>query len=108
VHGFSGSIEVALQLWQMGFAVGIGRTILNDTAHRLRKTVTALPDAAYTLETDAPWPEWILPEQRGNNAGADALPQIAQQVAVLRQQTLDRVASNSAENTRRILHLEAF
>ncbi|QSX34529.1 TatD family hydrolase [Shewanella avicenniae] len=54
IHGFSGSIEVALQYWQLGFRVGIGGLVLNPEAKKLRDAVAQLPVAAILLETDSP------------------------------------------------------
>ncbi|MEA3464640.1 MAG: TatD family hydrolase, partial [Thermodesulfobacteriota bacterium] len=101
VHGFSGSSEVALQLWQMGFGIGIGRVILNERTRRLPKTVITLPDEALVLETDAPWPTAVT----GGEDGAGALLHIAERIAVLRGQTLAEVADMTERNARRLLNL---
>ena len=105
VHGFSGSSEVALQLWQMGFGIGIGRVILNERARRLPETVAALPDGALVLETDAPWPTGEWAATVGGN-GLDSLPRIGKRVASLRGQTLAKVADMTDCNARRLLKLK--
>lgn len=101
IHGFSGSVEVALQLWQMGFAIGIGRVILNERARRLPETVVVLPDEALVLETDAPWPMAVT----GGEDGAVSLLRIAERVAALRGQPLADVAQMTEDNARRLLGL---
>jgi len=108
VHGYSGSSELALQLWRLGFAIGIGRNILNPRARRLRATVTVLPDEAYVIETDAPWPAAALmhgDQGKTEAEGANSLMQIAIQVAELRRQSLQHVAAVTAANARRIMKL---
>ncbi len=107
VHGYTGSLEIALQLWQLGFVIGIGRTILNPHARRIRATVKALPDAAYVIESDAPWSAHILEHHPDMNQGAGALLSIAAQIAELRGQSLEQVACISANNAQRILHIES-
>lgn len=102
VHGFSGSPELALRLWKMGFALGIGRVVLNDRARRLRATVEQLPAAAIVLETDAPWP---LKSGGGGENGVGSLGRIAERVAALRGQTLAEVAAMNSTNLYRILKL---
>lgn len=106
VHGYTGSAEVALQLCQLGFAIGIGRTILNPQARRIRATLMALADGAYVIETDAPWPQHSLKHHPEMNQGEGALLSIATQIAELRGQSLEQVASTSADNARRILNIE--
>lgn len=54
IHGFSGSYEVAMQYWQMGFRLGIGGLLLEASAKKLRSAVKRLPLPALLVETDAP------------------------------------------------------
>ncbi|KFZ36980.1 hypothetical protein HR45_13110 [Shewanella mangrovi] len=54
IHGFSGSFEVALQYWQLGFRLGIGGLLLNPAAKKLRAAAAKLPVAALLVETDSP------------------------------------------------------
>ncbi|MDY0191291.1 MAG: TatD family hydrolase [Desulfuromonas sp.] len=107
IHGYSGSLEVALQLWQLGFAIGIGRTILNPRAQRLRTTLMALPDAAYVIESDAPWPQHTVAYHGASNQGAGALPSIVAQIAQLRGQSQEQIANICAANCIRILNIES-
>lgn len=106
VHGYTGSGEMAAQLWQLGFAVGIGRTVLNPRARRLRTSVAALPEDSYVIETDAPWPQTVLAHHPDAYQGAGALEEIAAEVARLRGQNVTQVAEASAANARRILALD--
>lgn len=101
VHGFSGSVELAAQLWRRGFAIGIGRLILNPKARRLAQVVATLPAEALVLETDAPWP--------GDRSGADdwsqVLRSIAMTVAEARGWSLEQVAAITTTNSCRQLGL---
>ncbi len=99
LHGFSGGSDLAARLWRAGFAIGIGRTVLNPAAKKLRTAVAALPDAALLLETDAPWPRGC------GEDGSNALERIAAAVAQIRGQRVEQVATYTAANARRIFSL---
>jgi TatD DNase family protein len=53
-HGFSGSIETAEELIDLGFKIGVGPILLRESARKLPQVVVAVPAQALVLETDAP------------------------------------------------------
>ena len=54
VHSFSGSLQQARQLYDLGFKIGIAATVGFERARKLRAVVAAMPDDALLLESDAP------------------------------------------------------
>ena len=54
VHAFSGSGQQAAKWIELGFALGIGGALTHPRAHKLRRTVAALPHSSILLETDSP------------------------------------------------------
>ncbi|MGA9334311.1 MAG: TatD family hydrolase [Rudaea sp.] len=54
IHSFSGSLEQAKRLWDMGICLGIGGPITYERARRLRSIVATMPIEFLLLETDAP------------------------------------------------------
>lgn len=103
VHGFSGSVELAEQLWRRGLAIGVGRLMLNPRARRLAEVVSTLPAEALVLETDAPW-------TGGPEVGNDwiaALRAIAAVVAEARGWSLEQVAAITTANSCRQLGLSS-
>ncbi|MEO8803280.1 MAG: TatD family hydrolase [Rudaea sp.] len=54
IHSFSGSLEQAKRLWDLGFCVGIGGPVTYERARRLRSIVATMPIEFLLLETDAP------------------------------------------------------
>ncbi|MFT5221547.1 MAG: TatD DNase family protein [Planctomycetota bacterium] len=54
IHSFSGSLQQAQQLFELGFKLGIAATISFDRANKLRSVVAAMPVEALLLESDAP------------------------------------------------------
>lgn len=105
IHGFSGSMQQAKRYIDLGFVLGLGGALTFDRAKAMHKMVAALPDDAYTLETDSPdmSPSFAL----GQVNTPLNIPQIASYVADLRQQTVDCVIENSRRNFYRVLDLPA-
>ncbi|HSP31331.1 MAG TPA: TatD family hydrolase, partial [Halomonas sp.] len=54
IHAFSGSIEQATKFLDIGFKLGLGGAVTYERAKRLQRTVKALPDDSFVLETDSP------------------------------------------------------
>ena len=54
VHSFAGSQQQAMQLYDLGFKLGIGATVGFERAKKLRAVVAAMPEDALLLESDAP------------------------------------------------------
>ncbi len=54
LHSFSGSLQQAQQLFDLGFKLGIAATVSFERAQKLRAVVAAMPDAALLIESDAP------------------------------------------------------
>ena len=54
VHAFSGSEQQGKRWLDLGFKLGIGGAMTHPRAHKLRRTIAALPSDAWLLETDSP------------------------------------------------------
>ena len=54
IHSFSGSLQQAQQLIDLGFKLGIAATVQFERAKKLRSVVAKVPDHALLLESDAP------------------------------------------------------
>lgn len=105
VHSYSGSIEQARQLADLGVHVSLGGPLTHARAQRLKKLIAALPDWQLLLETDAPdQPDAGIVGQRNEPA---RLPVIAREVAALRGQDLAAVAAMTSANCRRLFKLPA-
>ncbi|MFO7578346.1 MAG: TatD family hydrolase [Pelovirga sp.] len=92
-HGFSGSLEVARQLVEEGFLIGVGPVLLRANARKLPRVVSTLPATALVLETDAP----------DMASGPQVLLDVAQRIACLRGWTLNETARITTDNTLRLL-----
>lgn len=102
-HAFSGSMETARKLIDLGFLIGIGGVVTFSAARRLPEIVRELPAEALVLETDAPW---MTPEPyRGHPNRPAYLDLIARRVADLRGWSLNETARITTANAWRILRL---
>jgi TatD DNase family protein len=102
-HAFSGSLETARRIIDIGFALGIGGVLTFSNARRLPEVVCEVPAEALVLETDAPD---MTPEPyRGQANRPVYLGLIAARLASLRGWSLAETARITTENARRILHL---
>ncbi len=94
-HGFSGSLQVAQRLADMGFLIGVGPILLRDNARKLPEAVRALPLECLVLETDLP--------DMADHPGT--LVDVAERVAELRREALEMVAATTTDNARKLLGL---
>ena len=105
VHSYSGSIEQARQLADLGVHVSIGGPMTHARANRLHRLVAALPDWQLLLETDAPdQPDACCQGQRNEPARLAAICEFA---AGLRQSSPAALASLTSANARRLFGLPA-
>ncbi len=102
-HAFSGSLETARKIIDMGFALGIGGVVTFKTARRLPEVVREVSADALVLETDAPD---MAPEpHRGEPNQPAYLGLVAERVAALRGWSLEETARVTTANACRILGL---
>lgn len=106
-HAFNGSLQQAQMFIAMGFKLGFGGAVTYDRALQLRRLAAELPAEALVLETDAPDipPHWLYAtaaqrasgHAQGRNAPGE-LPRIAQEVALLRGETVEQLAQATRVN----------
>ncbi|KGK42846.1 hypothetical protein LH51_04095 [Nitrincola sp. A-D6] len=103
VHAYSGSIEQAREYAKLGFRLGIGGTISYPKARRQRQLAAELPLEWMLLETDAPdMPLYGFIDQP--NSPLQVL-RVAQQLASLRDMSVDQVAEQTLANAMTLFRL---
>jgi TatD DNase family protein len=103
VHSFSGSVEQARQLGNLGFLVGLGGPVTYDRANRLRKLAATLPLELLLLETDAPdQPDAGIRGQRNEPA---RLATVLETIAGLRGEDPQVIAAATTRNAERLFGL---
>lgn len=100
-HCFTGSVEQAKEIIELGFLLGIGgvSTYKNGGLDKV------LPDIGLdhlVLETDGPYLAPI--PHRGKRNSPEYITLIAQRVGDLTMSTLERVSEVTEENSRKIFH----
>jgi TatD DNase family protein len=100
LHAFSGDTIAARRACDMGFLIGIGGPVTYKKADRMRDVVQAAPADRLMLETDAPF---LSPApHRGRRNEPANVRLIAEQVARLRQTSLDDIAECTTANAARL------
>ena len=98
-HCFSGDLQQASQIIELGFYLGIGGVVTYKNA-RLDKVVAQIGLQHLVLETDSPY----LPPVpfRGKPNESSYLTYIAQKVADLHQQPIEMIAETTTFNSKNI------
>lgn len=102
-HAFSGSLETARKIIDMGFLLGVGGVVTWQTARRLPEVVRDVPAEALVLETDAP--DMTPTPHRGQPNRPAYLDLVARRVAELRSWGLAETAQQTTLNACRALGL---
>jgi len=103
IHSYSGSLQQAKQLIDLGFYLGFGGPITYPRARKLRSLVVELPLESLLLETDAPDQPDISHYKARNEPGW--LPHVACCIAELRGSSVESVAEITTGNCQRLFSL---
>ena len=99
-HCFSGSVELARELWKRGWYVGFDGPLTYKNARRALEVAAEAPADRILLETDAPY----LPPVplRGTRNDSRNLRFVAEKLAEARGATAEEIVALTAENGRRL------
>ncbi len=97
VHAFSGSIEQAYRLIELGFKLGIGGTITYSRATKTREVVRKLDSSHFLLETDAP--DMPICGRQGQSNSPAFLPEIFEVMAQLKSTDKSQLSQILWQNT---------
>lgn len=103
IHSFSGSLQQAQQLIDLGFKLGIAATISYERAKKLRDVVTAVELNALLIESDAP--DQSGEQHRGQRNEPSFIIDHLQVMAQLRGITQQELAQHLSQNTRELFNL---
>lgn len=100
LHCFSGSLEMAREIWKMGWLIGVDGPVTFNNSKRLWEVVKAAPREMILLETDAPY---LAPApNRGKRNEPAYMVDVAKKVAELRGEDLEDVAEYTTLNAERL------
>jgi len=99
MHSFSGSLQQAQQLIELGFKLGIAATVGFERAKKLRSVVATVADYALLLESDAPDQPGVAHRGERNEPGyiIDHLKTIANLRQVAESALAETLRANSEE-----------
>ena len=103
VHSFSGSPEMAKELLQLGFYIGVGGVITFKNARRLPEVVKMLPDDRILLETDAPYLAPVPFRSKTNHSAL--IYYAAEKIAEIRETSIEHILEISFVNAQKIFNI---
>ena len=103
LHCFSGSLEMAREVWKLGWLIGIDGPLTFKNSAKLPEIVQAAPREMLLLETDAPY---LAPvPYRGKRNEPAYLIEIAKKIAELRGEDLEIVAEYTTQNAKNLYNI---
>ncbi len=100
VHSFSGSAEMARELFKIGMYIGISGVITFKNAKKLPDVVKEMPLDRFLLETDAPY---LAPVPfRGKINNSSLIYYSAQKIGEIKGISTETVLNQALENTKRL------
>lgn len=103
LHCFSGSVELAQDFIKLGFLISLAGPVTFKNSKMAKKVATEIPLEYLLIETDAPY---LTPEPfRGKRNEPKNVRYVAEQIAILKGVSYDRVVEVTANNFRRLFNL---
>ena len=103
LHCFSGSVEMAREILNLGMYISLGGVVTFKNARKTVEVASYVPLDRLVLETDAPY---LAPEpHRGKRCDSSMIRFVAETIAALRGITADELLQITAENARRAYRL---
>ena len=103
LHCFSGSVESAKLITDIGMYIGVGGVITFKNAKKLPEVVTSIPADKLLLETDCPY---LAPEPyRGKLCHSGMISLTAQKIAEIRGETRENILKICNKNAKELFGL---
>lgn len=102
-HCFSGSGEIAKEVIKLGLCISVGGVSTFKNAQKLRETLMNVPLEKILLETDCPY---LAPHPYRSKRNSPAyIPTIAENLANLKNVSVEEVAKITTENARKLFKI---
>lgn len=102
-HAFSGSLEQARQMIDLGLKIGVGGTITYERAKKTRAAIAQLPLSALLLETDAP--DMPVAGFQGQPNRPDRLVAVMDALVMLRSEPREEIEKVITLTTAELFHI---
>lgn len=103
IHSYSGSLEQAMQLADMGFYLSFGGATTYERATKLRAVASRIPDHALLIETDAP--DQPPSQHHDTRNQPDYITEVIETLAELRNVPQQQIIDISSRNTRALFNV---
>jgi TatD DNase family protein len=103
MHCFSGDVDFALRMIELGFYISFAGNVTFKNAHGLQQAATAIPLERLLVETDSPFLS-PMPHRGTPNAPA-RVALVAAFIAQLRQLSIEAVTHTTTANARQLFAL---
>ena len=104
MHCFGGSLELAQTAIKLGFMVSFSGNVTFKKATDIRDVATCVPLERLLIETDCPF---LSPEPyRGRRNEPARVIEVARSVAVIHEETVDRIAEITTRNFTTLFNLQ--
>ena len=104
VHCFSGSVEMARDILNLGMYIGIGGTVTFKNGRKINEVAEYVPIESIVLETDAPY---LAPEPfRGKRNSSDLIKYVIEEIARIKGMTPKDVEEITFQNAKRVYKIE--
>jgi TatD DNase family protein len=102
-HSFSGSVEMARELWRRGWMISFSGVVTFKNARRVQEVAQSVPPEYLMVETDAPY---LAPHpHRGKRNDSSLMLHTVQMLASLHGMTAESMAHLTSENAARLFSL---
>ena len=103
-HAFSGHVAMAQRVLKMGYYLAIGGPVTFHNAGELRQVAATVPLERLVVETDCPY---LTPHpHRGKRNEPAHVTLVVEKVALLRRDSVERVAQQTTQNARALFGLK--
>ena len=103
IHCYSYSVEQAREYLNMGYYIGIGGVLTFKNGKKLKEVAEYTPLSQIVLETDCPY---LAPvPYRGKRNDSSKLSYVAEELAAIKQISVEEVIRITTENGRKLYHI---
>ena len=103
LHCFSGSLEMAKEIWKMDWLIGVDGPLTFKNSAKLPDIVKAAPADMLLIETDAPY---LAPTPyRGKRNEPAYVVEVAKKIAEVREVSLEEVARITTQNAENLYNI---
>ena len=103
IHCYSYSVEQAREYLNMGYYIGIGGVLTFKNGKKLKEVAEYTPLSQIVLETDCPY---LAPvPYRGKRNDSSKLSYVAEELAAIKQVSVEEVIRITNENGRKLYHI---